>query len=291
MKCNLCPNNCGALRTECENIGGICKMPLNPKVAKADLHFWEEPCISGTNGSGTVFFSGCALNCVFCQNYDISQNGFGKVITPERLAEIFKELVEKGAHNINLVNPTHYCLAIKKALEIYRPPVPVVYNSGGYDKVTTLEILKDYIDIYLLDLKYMSPERALKYSGRQDYPEIAVKAIKFALKQKHECVIKNGIMKSGVIIRHLLLPQGTNDAINAFNFVNDNAKGAYFSLMAQYVPFYKAKEDKIINRPITKREYEKVLNVIIESGFKNVYSQEFKSSSEEFIPQFDLSGV
>ncbi len=266
-------------------------MPLLPKVARAALHFWEEPVISGKNGSGTVFFSGCSLSCVYCQNYEISQKSFGKAISYERLAEIFCELEQKGAHNINLVNPTHYALAIKKALDIYKPKIPIVYNSGGYDNVETLKMLEGYIDIYLLDLKYLDNGRAKLYSLAEDYPEVAQKAIKEAIRQQPECVINNGIMQKGVIIRHLILPQGTNEAINVFDWVRENAPQSYFSIMSQYTPFAKALEMPIINRKITNREYEKVLNYITEFDCDKVFMQEKSSADEEYIPPFDLSGV
>ncbi len=266
-------------------------MPLLPKVARAALHFWEEPLISGKNGSGTVFFSGCCLGCVYCQNYDISQENFGKLISYERLAEIFKELEQNGAHNINLVNPTHYALAIKKALDIYRPKIPVVYNSGGYDRVETLKMLQGYIDIYLMDLKYLDKSRAKLYSLAEYYPEIAKSAIKEAIIQQPECVIKDGLMQKGVIIRHLILPQGTNEAIKVFDWVRENANTAYFSIMSQYIPLGQAKDMPIINRKITKREYEKVLNYITEFDFSNVFIQENSSAKEDYIPPFDLKGV
>ena len=266
-------------------------MPLLPRVARAALHFWEEPCISGQNGSGTVFFSGCSLSCVFCQNYDVSHNGYGKDITTERLAEIFRELEQKGAHNINLVSPTHYALAIKKALDIYKPNIPIVYNSNGYESKETLKLLEGYIDIFLLDFKYFDDEKALRFSAAKDYPQVAKETILEAYRQQPNCVFGVGIMKKGVIIRHLLMPQATNDAINIFEWVKNNTPNAYFSLMSQYIPYGEAVNIKPVNRKITKREYEKVLNYILESGFQNTYFQEKESASEEFIPRFDLSGV
>ena len=291
MICTLCPRQCKALRTETENLTGFCKMPLLPKVARAALHYWEEPCISGKNGSGTVFFSGCTLSCVYCQNYCISQEGQGKIISYERLAEIFKELEEKGAHNINLVNPTHYAIAIKNALDIYRPKIPIVYNSGGFDRPETLKMLEGYIDIYLIDLKYLSSERALLYSGAENYPKCAQCAIQEAYRQQTKCIIENGIMKKGVIIRHLLLPQATREAITVFDWVRQNTPNAYFSFMSQYMPYAKAKEMPIINRKVTVREYNKVLDYIFESGFQNVFIQERKSADEKFVPEFNFEGV
>ena len=291
MKCNLCPRKCNAERTEHNNLSGYCKMPMLPCVAKACLHFWEEPIISGKNGSGTVFFSGCSLNCVYCQNYVLSHEGFGKEITVEHLAEIFKTLEEKGAHNINLVSPTHYIYAIKESLEIYKPSIPIVYNSSGYDLVEALKELEGYIDIFLLDLKYLSPTRAKLYSNAENYPEIAKKAITEALRQQPNVEIRNGIMQKGVIIRHLILPQGTNEAIAVFDWVKANAKGAFFSVMSQYVTYGKAIDMPIINRKITKREYEKVINHILDSGFSNVFIQEMDSADTKFIPDFNLEGL
>ncbi len=287
MRCNLCPRRCNAEREENKNLNGFCKMPLLPKVARADLHFWEEPVISGTNGSGTIFFSGCSLNCVYCQNYEISHQDKGTVISYEKLAELFYELERKGAHNINLVSPSHYVLAIKEALKIYKPKIPIVYNSSGYDNEESLEMLKDYIDIFLLDLKYLSSDRARLYSSAADYPEVAKKAILKAYKLQDKCIIENGIMQKGVIIRHLLLPQATKEAISVFDWVNENTPKAYFSIMSQYVPCGKAEEMPIINRKVTKREYEKVIDYILESGFSNVFIQDGKSADKKYIPDFN----
>lgn len=291
MICNLCPRQCNTLRTETENLTGFCKMPLLPKAARADLHFWEEPPISGENGSGTVFFSGCTLNCVFCQNFDVSHNAKGKVITYERLAEIFYELEHKGAHNINLVSPSHYAIAIKKALDIYKPKIPVVYNSSGYERVETLKMLEGYIDIFLLDLKYLSGDRAELYSGARDYPLYAVNALKEAVRQQPESVIQDKIMKKGVIVRHLLMPQGTREAMAVFDLVRENAPTAYFSIMSQYVPFGKALDMPIINRKVTDREYKKVIDYICGFDFSNVFIQEKNSADKKYIPDFNFNGV
>ncbi len=291
MICNLCPRKCNAVRTDFENQNGFCKAPLLPKIARAGLHFWEEPCISGEKGSGTIFFSGCSLNCIYCQNYDVSHKSFGKIVSYGRLAEIFRELEGLGAHNINLVTPTHYIHAIKKALDIYKPSVPIVYNSGGYDSVAALKSLEGYVDIFLMDLKYLSNERALKYSSVKDYPQVAVNAILEAYRQAEDCEFKDGIMQKGLIIRHLLMPQGTNQAIEVFNWVRENTPKAYFSMMSQYTPLANLSEFPEINRKVTKREYEKVLSAICESNFKNCYFQEMSSSSEKYIPNFNLEGV
>lgn len=291
MKCSLCPRRCNAERTNDQNLNGFCKMPLLPKVARAALHFWEEPCISGKNGSGTVFFSGCTLDCAFCQNYDISHGGFGKKITYQRLADIFKELEDRGAHNINLVTPSHFVPAIIRALDIYKPKIPVVYNSGGYDSVEEIRALKGYVDIFLMDLKYLSRERAALYSGAPDYPEHAAAAIRECYLQQPICEFKDGIMRRGLIVRHLLLPQGTGEAIRVFDWVRENTPDAYFSIMSQYTPCGRAENMPIINRRVTKREYEKVLCYICNTDFEKVYFQERESSDKKYIPPFDLSGV
>ena len=286
MICNLCPKQCRAQRSETENLNGFCRMPLLPKVARADLHFWEEPIISGEKGSGTVFFSGCTLDCVFCQNYEVSHKGKGQIISYGQLAELFKILEEKGAHNINLVSPTHYALAIKKALDIYRPKIPVVYNSGGYDRVETLKMLEGYIDIYLMDFKYYKDEKAALYSRAADYPQVAKKALLEAVRQQPENIIENGIMKKGVIVRHLLLPQSTKEAMSVFDWVRENAPSAHFSIMSQYIPFGEAVNMPIINRRVTKRENDKVLDYICDSGFLNVFTQNRRSADECYIPEF-----
>lgn len=291
MICNLCPRKCNSERTETFNLNGYCKMPLLPRVAKADLHFWEEPSISGTNGSGTVFFSGCSLGCVFCQNFDLSHKQHGKDISIERLAEIFYELEKRNAHNINLVNPTHYTHAIKAALDIYKPKIPIVYNSGGYDDLEQIKSLQNYIDVYLFDLKYITPEIAFKYSGAYDYPTFAKMAILEAYRQKPNCEFTDAIMTKGVIIRHLLLPQGTREAMGVFDWYYNNTFNAYFSIMSQYLPFGKAKDMPPINRKITVREYDKVIDYISSFDTDRIYIQELSSSNEKFIPNFDLSGV
>jgi len=266
-------------------------MPLLPKVARAALHFWEEPPISGDKGSGTIFFSGCPLKCIYCQNYQVSAGEVGVEITSQRLSEIFKELEEQGAHNINLVTPTHYVLAIKEALDIYKPNIPIVYNSGGYENVETLRMLEGYVDIYLMDYKYVSSEKAAEYSSAADYPNVVTSAITECYRQQPQCVMENGIMQKGVIVRHLILPQNTKDAMAVFDWVRENTPNAYFSIMSQYVPFGRAVKHKIIGRKITDREYDKVLDYIFQSDFQNVYIQDKKSSDEKYIPLFDLTGV
>ena len=290
MLCKACPRRCNSQRSEDINKSGYCGVPLFPVVARASLHFGEEPCISGSCGSGTIFFSGCSLSCVYCQNEIISHKRKGIKITPKRLAEIMRELEEQGAHNINFVNPTHFIWAIKEALSIYKPNIPLVYNSGGYDLP---EIISENIfDIYLLDLKYVSSERALKYSNAENYFEYASESIKAAYKLCSKPVFSSdGIMQKGLIIRHLVLPLATKEAIRVIDWVKDNTPDAYLSIMSQYFPTAKAEEYKEINRRITKREYEKVLSYVIEKDLKNVYIQERDSASEIYVPDFNGTGV
>ena len=264
-------------------------MPYRITAALASLHFWEEPCISGEEGSGTIFFSGCQLQCVICQNKQISHLGFGKEISTQRLAEIFKELYEKGANNINLVSPTPYVPLIIEALDIYKPPIPIVYNSSGYETPETLEMLKDYVDVYLLDVKYFNPLNAKKYSGAEDYPSIAKLAVNKALEHVGEPTFnERGIMTRGVILRHLLMPSATNDAIEIMRWVKDAKLPVLFSLMNQYTVM--PNMPKPINRKVTDREYNKVLEAMQNFGIDG-YVQENTSSDIKYIPKFDLSGI
>ena len=291
MQCNLCPRQCNAFRTADENIGGVCEMPLNPVVARAALHFWEEPSISGTKGSGTVFFSGCSLHCVFCQNSDISARNVGKAITPQNLATIFKNLESEGAHNINLVTPTHFIDSIIEALNIYRPNIPIVYNSSGYESVDTLRRLKGYVDIYLMDFKYIDENKSQQYSNAPNYPEVCKNALLEVYEQQPNCVFNGDIMQRGVIVRHLLMPQATRDAMAIFDWVKEYLPNAYFSLMSQYIPLFKAQEMPIINRKITPREYDKVVDYITGFDTDNCYIQELSSANKNYIPNFDLTGI
>lgn len=267
-------------------------MPQLPVVARAALHFGEEPSISGQNGSGTVFFSGCSLHCVFCQNCGISTENHGKTITAENLAVIFKNLENSGANNINLVTPTHFVHSIIEALNIYKPKIPIVYNSSGYEKVETLKLLQNYVDIYLMDFKYFNSDKAKTYSNAPDYVDVAKKAIIETYRQQNECVFnKNGIMQKGLIVRHLLMPQSTRDAISVFEWVRQNVPNAYFSIMSQYLPLYKAQNMPVINRKITPREYNKVIDYILQSNFENCYMQDLSSAEKSYIPNFDFTGV
>lgn len=288
MICNMCPRKCGVNRTEKY---GFCSSPQDFRVARAALHFWEEPCISGKNGSGTVFFSGCNLKCVFCQNNEISLKNKGITVSAPKLIEIFERLIDSGAENINLVNPTHYALQIKELFSKWKCPVPVVYNSGGYESAQTLKALEGIIDIYLPDFKYIRNDKAAKYSRAADYPQVAKTALKEMLRQQPKAVFDGGVMKKGVIIRHLILPGNTNSAVDIIDYCKNNFPGAYLSLMAQYTPCGNLEKYPEINRKITKREYEKVVDYAIRSGMQNVFVQELSSASENFIPPFDFTGV
>lgn len=290
MKCNLCPRNCNVNRAVEK---GYCGMGEEIVVARAAKHFWEEPPISGTRGSGTVFFSGCNLGCIYCQNYEISHKAKGKIVSEERLGEIFRELENGGVHNINLVNPTHYVHKIRGVLQREKPAVPVVYNSSGYERVSTLKILDGLVDIYLPDLKYISPERSEKYSDAADYFGFASKALIEMKRQCPENIFDNeGIMQKGMIVRHLVLPQNTNQSIKILEWIKDNlGTDTVVSLMSQYTPCGQADKYKELTRKITKREYEKVVSAAEEMGFKSIFTQDFDSASESFIPDFDFSGV
>ena len=289
MICNQCPRRCNVDR---ENALGYCRAPNAYKLARASLHFWEEPCISGKSGSGAVFFSGCNLGCVFCQNYEISHKCKGVEVSEERLIRIFEHLVDEGANNINLVNPTHYAVGLAHTLKKFKPPVPVVYNTSGYDSVDTLKLLDGLVDIYLPDFKYMRNDKALRYSRAEDYPQFAMPAVMEMKRQVGNDVFdENGIMKRGMIIRHLVLPGNTNSAIQALDYLAENFGDTYISVMAQYVPCTDLSEYKEINRKITKREYDKVVNHILELGLEKVFLQTLESATEDYIPDFYLSGI
>lgn len=288
MICNMCPRSCGVNRKEKY---GFCSSPEEFRVARAALHFWEEPCISGKRGSGTVFFSGCNLKCVYCQNSEISIDNKGTAVSSDKLIKIFEKLIADGAENINLVNPTHYALQLKTLFEKWHCPVPIVYNSSGYESVETLKMLSGIVDIYLPDFKYIRGDKAKRYSRAQDYPDVAKAAIAEMLRQQPQCVIENGLMKKGVIVRHLILPQNTNSSIEIIDYFKNNFKGAYLSLMAQYTPCTDLSEYPEINRKITEREYRKVLDCAVSSGLENVFVQELSSADEIYIPPFDFTGV
>lgn len=273
---------------------GKCKCALAPKLARAALHFGEEPCISGTNGSGTVFFSGCNLNCIFCQNYEISQGHFGKEVSVQDLANIFLSLQDKGAHNINLVSPTPYVLQIVEAIKISKAnglSIPIVYNTNSYENIETIKLLDGYIDVYLPDLKYFDDDVALRFSKCPNYFEIASNAILEMIKQVGLPKFDNkGIIKKGVIIRHLVLPNHLMQTKKVLNWIRYNLpEEVYISVMAQYFPTYLAKNDLLLNRKLSRNEYLYVSKLANE--FKNGYIQELGSHEEEYVPDFDLSGL
>ena len=293
--CTLCPRMCRADRIHSR---GFCGAGSTVKIARAALHPWEEPCISGKNGSGTVFFSGCTLKCVFCQNHELSHENFGKEISVNRLAEIFLELQSKGAHNINLVTATQYLPSIKEALDLVRTDlhIPVVYNCGGYERSETLREFSDYIDIYLPDLKYYDNGLSEKYSSARDYFQTASKAIEEMIRLTGGLTWNSEdptLLQKGVIIRHMVLPGAKNDSIRLLHWIKDALPEGQFmvSLMSQYTPFYKSHLYPEINRRITSYEYQKVLDAAIDLGLMHGYMQEKSSAKEEYTPPFDLSGV
>lgn len=276
MICSICPRHCNVDRSV--NLG-FCQSPDNFRVARAALHFWEEPCISGKDGSGTVFFSGCNLKCVFCQNNEISAENKGVEISDDKLISIFENLISQGANNINLVNPTHYAKRLAKVLSRWKSPVPIVYNSSGYEEVETLKALDGLIDIYLPDLKYIRAEKAMRYSKAADYFEKASAAL-LEMRRQVEDKFDGDIMKSGMIIRHLILPQNTNSSIAVLDFIKSNFPNTFVSLMAQYTPCGDLSEFPEINRKITKREYEKVVNYAFDNSFDKLFIQELSSADK-----------
>ncbi len=290
-KCTICPHKCKVNRLEGKI--GKCKCDDKIKIALASLHFFEEPCISGENGSGTVFFSNCNLNCIYCQNYEISQLSKGKEITVEQLAKIFIELQNKGAHNINLVTPTMYVVQIIQAIKIAKEQelkIPIIYNSNGYENVEIIKMLNGYIDVYLPDLKYYSNELAQKYSKISNYFEIATQAIQEMYKQvgcpKFD---ENGIIQKGIIIRHLILPNYMQNTKNILKWIKNNMPSdVYVSVMAQYFPTYKAKQDNLINRKINHKEFNEIEKYLFTLGLENGYMQELGEHEEEYVPKFDF---
>ncbi len=287
--CSQCPRKCNIDR---DASTGACGVNTKYKVARAALHYWEEPCISGESGSGTVFFSGCPMKCVFCQNVEISKGCFGREISEERLIAVFKELEDKGANNINLVSPTHYAEQLARTLEKYKPGIPVVYNTGGYDSVETLQLLEGLVDIYLTDIKYVGSAVSKKYSQAENYFEVCSKAVLEMRRQQPEDIFKNGLMKKGMIIRHLVLPGNVSQGIGMLDWVGDNlSNDTVISLMGQYMPCANASQYPTINRRISRREYDTVVSHAERLGFENVYIQELDSSSGEYVPSFDLTGV
>ena len=287
--CNLCPRNCNALRGEVGK--GVCGMGAEPKIARAAPHYDEEPVISGEKGSGAVFFSGCSLKCCFCQNFELSHNGYGKTVSVEHLREIYFKLIELGVHNINLVNPTHFANAIYDSLE-GGLPVPVVWNSGGYEKVETLRRFEGRVQVYLPDLKYIRRDSAQKYSRAADYFDYAAPAIKEMLRQTGPVELDaDGIIQRGVIIRHLILPGRADESIEILDYIKEELPGAWVSLMAQYLPFGEAYGVDELGRRLTQEEYDKVADHLMEIGLDDGFIQELSSSDEKYIPKFDLTGV
>lgn len=294
-KCTLCPRECKIDR-ETGQIGFCGVSSGKILAARAALHLWEEPCISGKEGSGTVFFSGCTLRCVYCQNYDIARAAAGKEITKERLSEIFLELQEQGANNINLVTPTHYTTEIIWAVRRARAQglkLPIVYNCSGYEKVNTLRQLEGIVDIYLTDFKYMDVESAAKYSKAPDYPEVAKAALEEMVRQIKEAVFdQRGIMQKGVIVRHLLLPGYLKNAKAVVKYVYEHYHDTvYLSLMNQYTPLAQVEAYPELNRRVTEAEYEELVDYAIELGVELGFIQEGDTVGESFIPTFDCEGI
>lgn len=281
MKCNLCPNNCGIDRAVSV---GLCHVGDKMRICRIAPHYYEEPCISGKNGSGTVFFSGCSLDCLFCQNYEISKVGAGKFFTPQELAEQLKRLVDAGVHNINFVTPTHFSDKIRETLDIYRPPVPIVYNTSGYEKPEIIEVMNDYVDIYLTDFKYGDNETALKFSQRKNYFDYCLSATE-KMMEKSLVFDNDGMMKQGVIVRHLYLPDEWNNTKKVIDLFAERWKDrGIFSLMGQFFPTYKSP----IKRTLKPVEYKIAVNHILKKGIENCFVQELSSASEEFVPRWDI---
>ena len=289
MICSLCPRKCSGLR-ERETGTGVCGQGMMPRVARAALHFWEEPCISGKNGSGAIFFSGCALRCVFCQNEEISHGGWGETITVERLREIMRELEAAGAETINLVTAGHFLSAVREALSGYRPGIPVVYNTSGYESAEAIRALDGLVDVYLPDMKTRSRRAAEFLFGAPDYPEVAAAAILEMVRQTGQPVYnENGIMTRGTLIRHLCLPSMTADSMQVLNWVYEHT-ACPVSLMSQYVPYGQAKNIKGLNRRLKPSEYQRVLDHMLALGLEG-YTQEAGADDTAFIPAFDGTGV
>ena len=288
--CTICPHNCGIDRNK---YVGRCKSNSKVKIALYSTHNFEEPCISGEHGSGTIFFSNCNMNCIYCQNYEISQLGRGKEISNEELAEIMLKQQEKGVENINLVTPTSYALNIIEAIKIAKNKglkIPIVYNTNGYEKVETLKLLKGYIDIYLPDFKYAENELGKKYSKVDNYFEITTKALKEMYEQVGTPKLdENGIMKKGIMIRHLVLPNNIENSKEVLKWIKNNFENkVYVSIMAQYFPTYKAKETNDINRKLTKEEYSEIETYLYDLDLENGYIQELGEHEEEYVPKWEF---
>ena len=288
--CTQCPRKCGARRDDTSG-EGYCHAPALPRLARAALHHWEEPCISGTRGSGTIFFSGCSLGCLYCQNYALSHEGFGKTVPLDRLWEILAELEAAGAHNINLVNPTHYAHLLP---EIRRhTTLPIVYNTGGYDSAETLRGIEGCVDIYLTDLKYRSPLLSAKYSDAPDYFDCAAGAIEEMFRQTGPAAYDgDGLLRRGVIVRHLVLPGYTADALRVLSWCRDHLPdGVLYSIMAQYTPMGEAVHMPPLDRRLSPAEYRRVVRFVEGEECFTGYMQELSSAREEYVPPFDLTGI
>lgn len=291
--CTLCPRKCGADRTAGET--GVCGQTSEIKVARASLHMWEEPCISGKNGSGTVFFAGCPLKCVYCQNFDIAQNGDGGKITEDELCELFFKLKKAGAHNINLVTPTHVTPQVANALKKAKKSleIPIVYNCGGYELAQTLKMLENSVDIYLPDFKYADENAARKYSNAPDYPEVAKKAIEEMVRQCPKPVFDDdGMMKSGVLVRHLLLPGNLKNSKAVIEYLHKTyGDSIILSIMSQYTPMKSCEKYPELEYKTSRREYEKLVSFAESIGVKRAYVQSEESASENYIPKFGKNGI
>ena len=291
-KCEICPRKCKVNRYEKK---GYCRCDDKVRIALVSKHYFEEPCISGRNGSGTIFFSNCNLNCIFCQNHDISQGGKGIDVTVERLAEIMLEQQERGANNINLVTPTMYVEQIIKAIDIAKEGglnIPIVYNTNGYEEVETIKKLNGYIDIYLPDFKYFTNELAIKYSKAPNYFEKVTFALLEMQSQFDEYVFYGEIMKKGMIVRHLVLPNHIQNSKNLLKWIKENLrKDIYVSVMAQYFPTYKAVGDELIGRKLSFSEYRKIEQYFYGLDIKNGYIQDLGKHEEEFVPDFNMDNV
>lgn len=292
--CLLCPRKCGINRSTGQT--GVCGVSSEIKVARAALHYWEEPCISGKRGSGAVFFSGCSLHCVFCQNREISDGKAGKVISKERLSDIFMELADKGANNINLVTPGQYIPDIVWAVNDAKSrgmKLPIIYNTSGYENVTELKLLEGIVDVYLPDFKYMDSTLSARYSRAKDYPSVAKQALSEMVRQQPDVVIDDatGLIQKGVIVRQLLLPGHVNDAKAVLKYLYDTYRDhVYISMMSQFTPIA-LKDYPEINRTVTRREYERLVDYALEIGITNAFIQEGDVAKNSFIPAFDCEGV
>lgn len=287
MRCELCPRRCNVDRRESV---GYCNSPDDMRVAKVMLHKYEEPIISGDEksaGSGAIFFTGCNMRCLFCQNYPISRGGVGERVSVERLVEIVKDLERQGANNINLVTPTHYADKIVQALKIYKPKIPIVWNSNGYETTEMVDMISQYVDIYLVDLKYFDDTLAMRYSGARDYFATASRVIKRMRVYQPKDIVENGLMKKGMIVRHLILPTHTSDSIKCLDFIaKELGSDTIVSLMSQYEPRYDAYRYPEINRKITALEYKRVVSHAIELNLHKAYTQDLSSADSKYTPKF-----